>query len=131
MAIDTRVPLRVLKYNAAEPLKSAPITAQALMPRNQAPSPQAEESLARIILNADTHQRVWQMWSLLCLPEPLDEQTAYSEATWLGHSASHITADVINRQRIDEIMTYDDQALEVALSLKAVSDTGDIGNTPP
>lgn len=131
VAIDTRVPLRVLKYNAAEPLKSAPITAQALMPRNQAPSPQAEESLARIILNADTHQRVWQMWSLLCLPEPLDEQTAYSEATWLGHSASHITADVINRQRIDEIMTYDDQALEVALSLKAVSDTGDIGNTPP
>lgn len=141
VAIDTRLPIRVLKYNAAEPLKSVPITAQTLMSKTPSTTPQAEESFARIILNADTHQRVWQMWSLLCLAEPLDEKTAYSEATWLGHSASHITVDVINRQRIHEIITYDDKALEVALSLdtiannavteNTIADTGDIGDAPP
>jgi len=131
VAIDTRLPLRVLKYNAAEPLKSVPVTDQTLMLKTPSMTSQAGESLARIILNADTHQRVWQMWSLLCLPESLDEQTAYSEATWLGHSASHITTDVINRQKIHKIITYDDKALEVALSLSAISKDGDIGNAPP
>ena len=131
VAIDTRLPLRVLKYNAAEPLKSVPVTDQTLMLKTPSMTSQAGESLARIILNADTHQRVWQMWSLLCLPESLDEQTAYSEATWLGHSASHITTDVMNRQKIHKIITYDDKALEVALSLNAISKDGDIGNAPP
>lgn len=134
VAIDTTLPIRVLKYNAADPLKSLPATdqtfAQTSTSKLQSTSHQANDSLSRIILNTDTHQRIWQMWSLLCLDKMADKNTS-NHTTWLGHSASHITADVISHQKINEIITYDDKGLEAALSVNTTAETGDIVNAKP
>ena len=84
-------------------------------------------------MNADTHQRVWQMWSLLCSYESSNTNIAMNGTTWLGHSASHISNDAISRQQVHEIITYDDKPLEVALSSGALinQDVDTDGNTEP
>jgi competence protein ComEC len=78
---------------------------------------------SRLILNTDTHPRIWQMWSLLCAAELPDDNTIPNHTVWLGHSTSHITTEVISQQSIDEVITYDDKGLETALSLRAIVDT--------
>ncbi|MBF0658653.1 ComEC/Rec2 family competence protein [Psychrobacter sp. NG25] len=135
LAIDTGLPIQVLRYNAADPLRSAPVAVQTLPSNLSSLTPNVAETTSRLVLNADTHQRVWQMWELLCSANPLSGQVAAgqtpinpitinqttmpSDITWLGHSASHITADVLDRQSINQIVTYDDEALEVALTMGA------------
>ena len=137
VAIDSSKPIRVLKYDAKDPLKSLPATVQTLTSDNQPPNSQANHqansSQSRLILNADTHQRVWQMWSLLCSYESSNTNIAMSRTTWLGHSASHISNDVINQQQVHEIITYDDKPLEAALSSSAFinQDVDTDGNTEP
>ncbi|WP_227678084.1 ComEC/Rec2 family competence protein [Psychrobacter sp. JCM 18902] len=128
VAIDTSLPIRVLKYNAADPLKSIPATAQTLTSSSQPPTHQANMPQARLILNADTHQRIWQMWTLLCSAEPAEQSLTFRNVTWLGHSTSQITTDVIERQTINEMITYDDKMPEATLSLNAAVDTT---NTTP
>lgn len=123
VAIDASLPITVLKYNAADPLKSIPATAQTLTSSSQPPTHQANMPQARLILNADTHQRIWQMWTLLCSVEPLEQPRTFRNVTWLGHSTSQITAEVINRQTINEMITYDDKMPEATLSLNAAVDT--------
>ncbi|WP_254423117.1 ComEC/Rec2 family competence protein [Psychrobacter sp. DAB_AL32B] len=123
VAIDSSKPIRVLKYHASDPLKSLPVTVQTLTSDSQQPTDQAHASQSRLILNTDTHQRVWQMWSLMCSAETKNTNVAMNRTTWLGHSASHISADVISRQQIREIITYDDKPLEAALSVNAIVDT--------
>ncbi|MGM8938949.1 ComEC/Rec2 family competence protein [Psychrobacter glaciei] len=128
IAIDSRLPIQIVQYNAADPLNSPlatsklltaiPSTAKNTQPNNQKLTIQAQSLPSRIVVDADTHQRVWQLWSLLCQAEPFDNR-AYSHHTWLGHSASHLATDDIKRQRINEVITYDDNALEAALSLDA------------
>lgn len=151
VAIDTELPVRVVKYNAAAPLRSSAAIIQSLTAAShhipplghktlgsQAPdtdtlkitapgfqtpelqarntkkqSHQSETLHSRIILNADTHQRVWQMWSLLCPDDSID----FTHSTWLGHSASHTTADIISQQRVNDIVTHDDKPLEVAFAI--------------
>jgi len=117
VAIDTHLPMRVLIYNAADPMRSLSATAQTLTPSVQSSPHHTQASSSRVVLNADTHQRVWQMWSLLCVAEKTDKETRFDDVIWLGHSASDITADVLRQQRINKIMTYDEKALEVALAL--------------
>ena len=119
LAIDASLPIQVLRYNAADPLKSLPVTVQTLPSNLVGVTDQTVSTNSRLVLNADTHQRVWQMWELLCLADASPDQgSVFAHTQWLGHSTSQMTADVINRQRINGIMTYDDQALEVALSLQ-------------
>lgn len=133
LAIDSRLPIQVLRYNAANPLSSLPVTPQIInatpssiansiaknTPSNkQLPTAQARSLPSRIIVDADTHQRVWQLWALLCQAEPFATDKTSSYLTqWLGHSTSQITTDVISNQQISEVITYDDKALEVALTL--------------
>lgn len=124
IAIDTSLPIQILKYDAAHPLKSLPSTIQTRISSNHSTVQQVNDPSSRLILNADTHQRVWQMWSLLCSADASNNQTS-SHTTWLGHSESQITTEILRHQKIDEIMTYDDKGLEAALSL------GEIGNVSP
>ena len=123
VAIDSSKPIRVLKYHASDPLKSLPASVQTLTSNSQPQNSQENSSQSRLILNTDTHQRVWQMWSLMCSAETTSTNVAMNRTTWLGHSASHISADVISRQQIREIITYDDMPLEAALSVNAIADT--------
>lgn len=121
LAIDTGLPIQVLRYNAADPLNSNPAAVQTL-PSNISPlTNKTVPTTSRLVLNTDTHQRVWQMWELLCSAEPLFDQAAASDTTWLGHSTSNITADIVNRQNINKVATYDDKVLEVALSIDDIS----------
>ena len=127
LAIDSGLPIQVINYNSAVPLKVLPTKVQTLISSSQLPTHQAKNTQSRLILNADTHPRVWQMWSLLCAIEPnakndtlnnalnntLDD--AINSTTWLGHSTSHISADVISEQQIHEIITYDNKPLDAAL----------------
>ena len=133
LAIDSGLPIQVINYNAAEPLKSLPANIQTLQSDIEAPPSQTKNPQSRLILNADTHPRVWQMWSLLCAIEPnakndtlnnalnntLDD--AINSTTWLGHSTSQISADVISEQQIHEIITYDNKPLDATLSLNTAS----------
>ncbi|WP_296241373.1 MULTISPECIES: ComEC/Rec2 family competence protein [unclassified Psychrobacter] len=128
VAIDASLPIRVLKYNAADPLKSIPATVQTLTSSSQPSTHQANTLQARLILNADTHQRIWQMWTLLCPVEPPEQPRTFRNVTWLGHSTSQITAEVISRQTINEMITYDGKMPEATLSLNPAVDTT---NTTP
>ena len=121
IALDTNLPIRVLRYNAADPLNSlpanSPVNRQAQIASNQLTGKQSASSQSRLILDIATHQRVWQMWSLLCSVESNNDDMLFKNIRWLGHSASQITGDVISRQGIDEVITYDNNPLEAALSL--------------
>ncbi|AAZ18638.1 possible competence protein, ComEC [Psychrobacter arcticus 273-4] len=125
IAIDSSKPIRVLKYQANDPLKSLPVTSQTLTSNSQQPIDQANTSQSRLILNADTHERAWQMWSLLCSVESTNSNITMNRTTWLGHSTSHISSEVISQQQIDEVTTYDNKPLEVALSSDALIREGD------
>ncbi|WP_198331234.1 ComEC/Rec2 family competence protein [Psychrobacter aquimaris] len=126
VAIDASLPIRVLKYNAADPLKSSPATAQTLTSSIQPSTYQANMPQARLILNADTHQRIWQMWTLLCSAESHKQPLTFSNVTWLGHSTSQITTDVIERQTINKMIGYDDKMVEATLSLNVAVDAADM-----
>lgn len=121
IALDTNLPIRVLRYNAADPLNSlpvnSPVSPQAQVASNQLTGKQSASFQSRLILDIATHQRVWQLWSLLCSVESNNENMLFENIRWLGHSASQITADVISRQRFDEVITYDNKPLDAALLL--------------
>ncbi len=136
VAIDSRVPLRVVQYNAADPLKSPLLSADTTMlpinplainqqhsqlqkiQKEQVPKDRSiEQSQSRIILDAATHQRVWPLWSLLCEGKPFTINISDGSTRWLGHSASNIPAEMLVTQSISEVITYDDKPLEVALAL--------------
>ena len=79
---------------------------------------------SRIIVDASTHSRVWQLWSLLCKANPMLSSGVNSNrteraTTWLSHSASQVSADVLSAQTINDIVTYNNEPLEVALSLNS------------
>lgn len=121
IALDTNLPIRVLRYNAADPLNSlpvnSPVSPQVQVASNKLTGKQSESFQSRLILNADTHQRVWQLWSLLCSVESNNDDMLFKNTRWLGHSTSQITADAISRQRVDEVITYDNKPLDAALLL--------------
>ena len=121
IAIDSSVPIQVLRYNAADPLKSLSVNSQTKIADNQLETDHKNLSLSRLVLDTDTHPRVWQMWSLLCSADSNNDSMRFKNITWLGHSASQLTTDVISRQSINDIITYDDKLLEASLSLNIIN----------
>ncbi|MEO1851065.1 MAG: ComEC/Rec2 family competence protein, partial [Psychrobacter sp.] len=121
IAIDSSVPIQVLRYNAADPLKSLSVNSQTKIADNQLDTDHKNLSLSRLVLDTDTHPRVWQMWSLLCSADSNNDSMRFKNITWLGHSASQMTTDVISRQSINDIITYDDKPLEASLSLNIMN----------
>ncbi len=121
IAIDSSVPIQVLRYNAADPLKSLSVNSQTKIADNQLDTDYKNLSLSRLVLDTDTHPRVWQMWSLLCSADSNNDSMRFKNITWLGHSASQLTTDVISRQSINDIITYDDKPLEASLSLNIIN----------
>ncbi|MGO2277807.1 MULTISPECIES: ComEC/Rec2 family competence protein [unclassified Psychrobacter] len=131
IALDTNLPIRVLRYNAADPLNSLPVNSQAQIATNQLTGKQLESSQSRLVLNTDTHQRVWQLWSLLCSAESKHEDILFKNTRWIGHSTSQITADVISSQRVDEVITYDNKPLGLALLLDNIDSIRNAGTANP
>ncbi|PKG86929.1 competence protein ComEC [Psychrobacter sp. Sarcosine-02u-2] len=133
LELDSRLPIHVINYNAADPLKSLATKVQTLQSDNKVTPSQIKNAQSRLVLNADTHPRVWQMWSLLCAIEPNTKNdtlknslnntlgNVINSTTWLGHSASHISTEVITQQQIHETITYDNKPLDAALAFEADS----------
>lgn len=145
VAIDSDLPIKTVQYDPTDPQRSPQIvgtqilslTATAtsnsaaidttLKVESQKNSPQRNapqkinhtiSTQKRIILDAATHQRVWQLEALLCLAKPkLTDVTLNRSVTWLGHSASNISTEALTVQGVSAVMTYNQEPLEVALAL--------------
>ncbi|WP_435949261.1 ComEC/Rec2 family competence protein [Psychrobacter sp. DM8] len=99
IALDSGMPIQVVKYNPTDPLQSPLLS---------------DNKHSRIVLDAATHNRVWQMWSLLCDIKPF---TADQEVTWLSHSRSQVTGEVLAQHRVAQTHTYNGILLPAALAL--------------
>ena len=120
VAIDSSIPIQVINYNAANPLKPLPSKTQTLISSSEVPTDHVKKADSRLILNADTHQRIWKMWELLCSNQS-SSATALNHTAWLGHSTSNIPSELLNQQQISETITYDNKSLEAALSSNVLS----------
>ena len=138
LAIDSASPIKIVQYNPSMPQHSSPLMVQSTFPAAQHNSNELTQSpekskaaftpsasiQSRIIVDASTHSRVWQLWSLLCKANPMLSSGVNSNrteraTTWLSHSASQVSADVLSAQTINDIVTYNNEPLEVALSLNS------------
>ena len=119
LAIDSALPIKIVQYNPSAPQQSSPLTIQSIL---TAPP----HSQSRLIVDASTHARVWQLWSLLCGANPaansdIGVNRSDHATTWLSHSASQVSANVLSAQPINKVVTYNNEPLEVALSLNSAS----------
>ena len=117
LAIDSALPINIVQYNPSAPQQSQTLTAQNIITTSP-------HSQSRLIVDSSTHTRVWQLWSLLCGTNSLANSKANLNlskytTTWLAHSASQVSADVLSAQPINQIVTYNNEPLEVALSLSS------------
>lgn len=117
LAIDSALPIQIVQYNSSSPQQSLPLTTQHVITTQP-------QSQSRLIIDASTHARVWQLWSLLCGATPLTSSNtglnrSKQATTWLAHSASQVSAEVLSVQSVSQIVTYNNEPLEVALSLNS------------
>ncbi|WP_350559139.1 ComEC/Rec2 family competence protein [Psychrobacter sp. CAL346-MNA-CIBAN-0220] len=128
VAIDSDKPIKVMQYNAADPSQSQLLLGQrisgqglsdAITPLDKTQkSNQIERNQSRVVLDVATHQRVWQMWSLLCTAKPFAINNAFDHyTTWLSHSTSQVSTDILRTQRVGKVITYDNKSLDVAFVL--------------
>jgi len=99
IALDSGMPIQVVQYNPNDPLQSPLLS---------------DNKHSRIVLDAATHNRVWQMWSLLCDAKSF---AADQEVTWLSHSRSQVTGEVLAQHRVAQTLTHDGVSLSAALAL--------------
>ena len=121
IAIDSAQPINVVQYNATNPQQSLSLTGQTLATTPPMPSSNDihnKPMSSRLILDTSTHPRHWQLWSLLCLAEPFAIEPD-GLVTWLSHSTSQVSAEILTTQRVGAVLTYDDKPLEVSMSLTA------------
>lgn len=129
VAIDSPLPITVVHYNASNPQQPTQAAVQTLIHNKKLPVLDAghtdatmpPKNVSRLILDSATHKRSWQLWLLLCRADPLTldmSQVAFSSTTWLSHSSSAVSAEVLMMQSAEQILTYDEQPLEAALMIE-------------
>ncbi|MDN5565377.1 MAG: ComEC/Rec2 family competence protein [Psychrobacter sp.] len=148
LAIDSDQPIQVLQYNAADPLQSPVLISQHLTDANVSnansmTSPIDVSPLAntktvinqsRLVLDASTHQRLWQLWSLLCTADTslvnasgainsAENSSAAYFTTWLAHSGSNVPKTVLIAQQTQQVLSYDNKTLETAFALDDNADS--------
>jgi len=131
LAIVSQSPITVVHYNASNPQQPIKASVQTIANNEKLSvlnddvlndSKTDATALSRLILDVATHKRSWQLWSLLCAAKPLAfdmSQTDFSSTTWLSHSSSAVSAEVLRTQHAGQVLTYDKQLLEVALTIQA------------
>ncbi|WP_324033812.1 ComEC/Rec2 family competence protein [Psychrobacter sp. TAE2020] len=150
LLIESDEPIDILQFNPANPVKSPVLTSQILRP---AVSPattsplhkQAQPSKSRLILDVATHQRLWQLWQLMCTAGELDVDTdkpikvikdsdvqdqhnqhnylSKHSSNWLTHSSSAVPSSVLIAQQVEQLLSYDNKPLAVAFAATANFDT--------
>lgn len=127
LSVDSDSPIRVVQYNAADPLNPLTLSSKTVA---DPPLELSSSAKFRIIMDASTHSRLWQLWSLLCADESgnnkllatpsttnIATKSAVQSIVWLSHSDSAVTNKALVTQRVEQVMTYDNQPLEVAMTL--------------
>lgn len=119
IALNSRRPIKVVRYNPSNPLQSPQLsTNQHSSNKGFTDSALPSKSQARIVLDVATHKRTWQMWSLLCDANSFATAKASGDlVTWLSHSSSQVTTEILAQYQITESLTYDGASLPAALAL--------------
>lgn len=142
LAINSDQPIRILQYNAADPLQSPVLISQHLTDASVSntdnsdsrtdasplANPQAVTNQSRLVLDASTHQRLWPLWSLLCTVDTslvsasgainsTDNISNTMQTTWLAHSGSNVPKTVLIAQQVQQVLSYDNKTLETAFAL--------------
>ncbi len=142
LAINSDQPIRILQYNAADPLQSPVLISQHLTDASVSntdnsdsrtdasplANPQAITNQSRLVLDASTHQRLWQLWSLLCTVDTslvsasgainsTNNISNTMQTTWLAHSGSNVPKTVLIAQQVQQVLSYDNKTLETAFAL--------------
>ena len=128
LAINSDKPIRVLQYNAANPLQSPPLNSQTLaLPAVPTPGSNkpAQQNKSRLILDTATHQRLWQLWQLMCTVDKTDNYAT----TWLAHSASSVPTAVLTANQVEQVVSYDSKSLEAGFALSEDSHINPDDNT--
>lgn len=135
LSLDSELPIQVVQYDATKPQQPLPLRTQRLT-SSMAPTKNSQKqgsqatppAQSRLLLDTATHQRNWQLWSLLCEADPSmlsapavtagsDKTRQISRTTWLSHSQSAVTANVLRQYDATELITYDNRPLAAALSM--------------
>lgn len=131
VALDSSVPINIVQYDVTNPQQSPAVTGQMLAKSNAVPINSKSEKIlqdkaasqatqTRIILDASTDQRGWQLWSLLCNAQPFAINNRLDNSiVWLTHSTSPVSADILVKHKATRVVTYDAKPLEAALMLSA------------
>jgi competence protein ComEC len=129
VALDSSVPINIVQYDVTNPQQSPAVTGQMLAKINAMPINSKSEKIlqdkaasqatqTRIILDASTDQRSWQLWSLLCNAQPFAINNRLDNSiVWLTHSTSPVSADILVKHKATRVVTYDAKPLEAALML--------------
>lgn len=125
LAIVSQSPIKVVHYNAANPQQPSVATMQVLENnkiQTVSTAAVATKSMTSslLILDTATHKRSWQLWSLLCSANPFAlamTKADFHSTAWLSHSSSTVSTEVLMAQQIDQVLTYDEQPLEVTLTI--------------
>ncbi len=134
LVIDSDKPIRILQYNAANPMQSLPLASQILtgtvsLAKTPTSNGQAKQKKSQLVLDVATHQRLWQLWQLMCTDDELaantgnpintnsiNDQRNYL-TTWLTHSTSTVPSAVLTAQQVNQVISYDNKSLEAAFAL--------------
>ena len=147
LLIQSDEPIDILQFNPANPVQSPALASQILRPAvsSLTASPahkHAQQSKSRLILDVATHQRLWQLWQLMCTADELDVDNGKSinvikdsdvqdqrnrlskhSNHWLSHSSSAVPSSVLIAQRVEQLLSYDNKPLAVAFAATASFDT--------
>lgn len=123
IAITSQLPIAVVHYNAADPRQPLVPVIQTLTANEKLTT---NNGASKLVIEAATHRRHWQLWSLLCDAQLSNvelnlETLSFDTVTWLSPSDSLVPADVLKRQKVSHMISYDNSPSEVALSLSVGS----------
>lgn len=127
LAIDSEQPIRVVHYNATDPLSPKVLSSKKIA---ESKPEHSATTTSRIIIDAATHARLWRLWSLLCASDSTAVTTAtisnsakaiinkpIQSTMWLSHSASTVSNEALILQQVERATTYDEQPIEVVLMM--------------
>lgn len=119
LRISSQAPIAIKRYNAMD--TAHPVAVNAITAAHSETTELTETPpQTQLLIDASTHQRHWQLWSLLCEVAPLP---APLPTLWLGHSDAVINEETLKKQQVTALATYNDAPLATAWGLEQAVDT--------
>lgn len=109
LQIDSQLPIEIVHFNAAHPKQSAKAERQLINTARD----ESQNKSERLILDGSRHPYSWELWKLLCGNQARHD----GKLTWLTHSRSPTSSEILSKLAIDSAITYDKKPLEAALTV--------------